>query len=1054
MPTDPLAPDRVNPAAAPAAGSAALGQFQRLLRELFQFASADLDFGLYRLMNHKREVVADFIDRALPATVTAALDAGPLAAQTQADRRQESAARQVRETLGRYAIDPDGDLAAAYRDTPIGQEYLAAQAAAANGRRRAALETDLYNGLYEFFHRYYRNGDFIAQRRYSDHGHTYALPYNGQEVYLHWANRDQYYVKTAEHFFNYDWRAANGVAVHFRLKAANVEQNNVQGAGRFFLPRRAEISWAAAERTLTIPFDYRPLSAAEQRQYGPSRRQENIIAAAVAAIPQQLSRHPEPRAALTAVYRQRATGEPVSALEQHLRRYAARNNADFFIHKNLAAFLTQELNYFLKNEILNLDYLLTAGPEPAAAEFQKVRLMREIGGQIIAFLDQLEGFQRALWEKRKFVTQTHYCIALGCIDPAFYPEIAANAAQEQEWRDLAFLTPAAPSPTPAFLAANPTLTLDTQHFSPDFADRLLAAFASLDALTDGILIHGDNWQALRLLEETFQGQVDCIYIDPPYNRDSSEILYKNGYKHSTWLTLMTNRIAMAQPMLTGDAAWVVAIDDAEMAGLAQALDSDFSAYDRSTVVVNHHPAGSGLEGTNVSRTHEYAFFLTPAGAKVLGGEKKKDQVSEIGFVRTGTADSNLRVGRPNSFYAVLVNPDTSEVVGAEPPPTGPDYPRDKTEDGLIRIYPVSHDGTERVWRRSYKTIMSCIQRGEIVCKNNRSLYLATEQTGKRRPLFSNWTDKRYNAGAHGSNLLKAMFGDASVFSYPKSIYTVQDCVDYCIPDLDEAWVLDYFAGSGTTGHAVINLNRAEESREAEEEESWRRFILVEQGEYFATALLPRLKKVIYTPEWAGGRPRRPATAAEAARSPRIIKYLRLESYEDALDSIEFDPRAGELALAQFGEEYLLKYMLRWESKDNPTGLNTAELDRPFRYRLRVRERGEMVERPVDLAETFNWLLGLRAATRRVYYREGQRYLVYAGVTPAAPGGSAAVIWRETAGWSMADYAADRDFMAELPEAATAAVAYVNGGGVWLRAEKRATELAFYDLMFAAVGDSR
>ncbi len=1023
-------------------------QFQTLLRELFQFDSADLDFGIYRIMNHKREVVDDFIVNTLPANIDAALNQGPLVGQTQAEARLETAARRVHETLAEYAIDASGELDAQFHNTRAGQDYLTAQADAASGRSRAALETEIYNGLYTFFRRYYQDGDFIAQRRYSSHGHSYAIPYNGQEVYLHWANRDQYYVKTAEHFLNYDWKAANGVKVQFRLQDANVEQNNVKGDKRFFLPQADQMQWDADQGVLKIPMEYRPLTPAETDQYGKQKQQENILKAAATAIPAALSNNPEPLAALTAPHRHTAKGEPVTNLETHLRRYAARNNADFFINKDLAGFLNRELDFYLKSETLNLDHLLTAGPEPAAADFQKSRLMRQIGRQIIDFIGQLEGFQKSLWEKRKFVTQTAYCITLNAINPSFYPEIAANAAQGQEWRNLGFVDESV-SPTPDFLRENPTLPLDTRHFDRDFTDRLLASFPDLDAQTDGILIHGDNWQALRLLEETYQGRVQCIYIDPPYNRDASEIIYKNGFKQSSWLTLMTSRIDMAQPMLNEKASWVIAIDDAEMAGLAQAIDSCLSVYDRNMVVVNHHPAGSGLEGTNVSRTHEYAIFLTPAGVKVLGGEKKTAGVAEIGFVRTGTADSNLRVGRPNSFYAVLVNPDTSEVVGAEPPPIGANYPRDKTAEGFVRIYPVSDDGTERVWRRSYKTIMSCIQRGEIVCKNSRSLYLATDQTGNRRPLFSNWTEKKYNAGAHGSNLIKAMFGDTSVFSYPKSIYTVRDCVDYCIPDLDDAIVLDYFAGSGTTGHAVINLNREDENLGGEDD-ARRRFILVEQGEYFDTVLLPRIKKATYAPEWAAGKPKRRATAAAAERSPRIVKYLRLESYEDALDSIEFDDHAGKLALEQLGPEYLLKYMLSWEAKASATNLNTVALDRPFDYQLQVRERGEIVRREVDLPETFNWLLGLRVQSRRVYQRDGRRYQVHQGETRSEPGQKTVVIWRETAGWTEADYAADRDFIAGLPEVVAAAAVYLNGDSALNRADCRAIEPVFKARMFAGV----
>ena len=115
---------------------------------------------------------------------------------------------------------------------PIGGEYLGAQARAADGgRSRDAVEAAIYNHLWTFFSRYYSEGDFISQRRYS-RNQRYAIPYNGEEVYLHWANSDQYYVKTDEHFRNYDWQAPNGVTVHFRLKDADVEQNNVRGERR------------------------------------------------------------------------------------------------------------------------------------------------------------------------------------------------------------------------------------------------------------------------------------------------------------------------------------------------------------------------------------------------------------------------------------------------------------------------------------------------------------------------------------------------------------------------------------------------------------------------------------------------------------------------------------------------------------------------------------------------------------------------------------------------------------------------------------------------------
>ncbi|WP_240030546.1 DNA methyltransferase [Thermus scotoductus] len=229
-------------------------------------------------------------------------------------------------------------------------------------------------------------------------------------------------------------------------------------------------------------------------------------------------------------------------------------------------------------------------------------------------------------------------------------------------------------------------------------------------------------------------------------------------------------------------------------------------------------------------------------------------------------------------------------------------------------------------------------------------------------------------------------------------------------------VLDFFAGSGTTGHAVINLNREDGGR--------RRFILVEMGEYFDTVLLPRIKKVTFTPEWKDGKPKRLATPEEAERSPRIVKVMRLESYEDTLNNITFDEESGQKALELFGDEYLLRYMLHWETKKSEPLLDVEKLQSPFAYKLRIYRDGEVREQPVDLPETFNYLIGLDVETRRVDYDENRRYLTYRGTT--RNGRKVAVIWRETAGWTQEDYERDARFVDERGLAKGADEVYVNG----------------------------
>lgn len=181
-------------------------KFQQLLHELFQFDLADLDFGIYRIMNHKRGVIDRFIDRDLPKAIEEELRQGALADEAHARQALEAARRKVLEALGEQALDAEGNLAEQFYDTKVGREYLGARAKAVHAKSSEALEAAVYNHLYSFFSRYYEDGDFISKRRYSKK-ERYVIPYNGEEVYLYWANHDQYYVKTAEYFTDYSWKA-------------------------------------------------------------------------------------------------------------------------------------------------------------------------------------------------------------------------------------------------------------------------------------------------------------------------------------------------------------------------------------------------------------------------------------------------------------------------------------------------------------------------------------------------------------------------------------------------------------------------------------------------------------------------------------------------------------------------------------------------------------------------------------------------------------------------------------------------------------------------------
>ena len=943
-------------------------KLRNLLAELFMFEFAELDFGIYRIMNSKRADIQRFLDQDLLPQVRTEL--GKVGSGERAGIEADLAKSiQQAEVLG---ADPES-----LPKVKVLRERLA------TADDPAALEDEVFSLLAAFFRRYYKDGDYLALRRYKKD--VYALPYEGEEVKLHWANADQYYIKSSEYFRDYVFKLPDGRRVHFKLTEADTEQNNNKTAGgrerRFVLLGQETL--AEDDGELFIRFLYR-IDPEKQATLNRAAAAQ-ILELAKAGFATWLE------GLQTKAPTEKDAGRTL--LEKHLTDYSARNSFDYFIHKDLGGFLCRELDFFIKSEVMLLDDIEEDTAPRVEQYLAKVRAVRRIARKIIDMLAQLEGFQKRLWLKKKFVVETNYCVTLDRVPEELYPEIAANAAQREEWVRLfaidelvnTTVSPNYSTPlTVDFLKANPFLVLDTQFFLPAFKARLLASFDNLDAQLDGLLIHSENFQALNLLQERYIDQVCCIYIDPPYNTGPTEILYKNNYKKSSWLSLMSNRLSLSRSLIKeSDGVLCVAIDDYELVDLVKLLESIMEGYEINPVIVNHHPQGSG--GANISRTHEYSLFVIPEGEDILRmkrlTEKRADsdenQHEHRPYMRSGTAENNFRIGRPNSFYAVLIDPTTNKAVGVErPPEIGHIYPRHTTLEGFQRTYPLGGDGSERVWRLSYESAAKAVADDGIYCSPKGTLYQVIKHKRPRTIPFSNWTDKKYNAGTQGTNLIADILGAQGAFSYPKSLYTVIEAIDITAFRDDEAIVLDYFAGSGTTAHAVIALNR--------EDDTNRKYIMVEMGDYFDAVTKPRILKVIYSKDWKDGKP------VSRAGSSHLLKYIRLESYEDALNNL--DMRRSELQAQLLAEEpslredYMLRYMLDIESRGSASLLNIAAFAHPFHYTLKISTGsvGETRDSAVDLVETFNYLLGLRVrqidtirevVTVQGLNPEGQRVLI-------------------------------------------------------------------------------
>lgn len=358
-----------------------------------------------------------------------------------------------------------------------------------------------------------------------------------------------------------------------------------------------------------------------------------------------------------------------------------------------------------------------------------------------------------------------------------------------------------------------------------------------------VLIEGDNYHALSVLNFTHKGKIDLIYIDPPFNTGTNTWLYNNDYvekddlfRHSKWLSFMEKRLKLAKKLLKKNGSLIIAIDDYEVHQLGLLLEEIFPSYVKDLIILVHHPQGAGSD--TVSRVHEYAFVLTPHDVGFAGRKSKKGE-SNWSLKRTGQGENNWRENRPKQFFALHVDENKREVIGVGPeiPKDEKKYPKNNTSEGFLRMYPFDKARKERAWRYNRSTMSNLIKEGKIIYTKKGALVVKKEGVNAV-PIFSVWQGSRYNAGNHGSSLLTQIMGAANTFPYPKSLYTVKDMLDMIIGNNQNATILDFYAGSGTTAHAVMELN--------DEDDGERNFIVCTNNEndICTNVCYPRIKKII------------------------------------------------------------------------------------------------------------------------------------------------------------------------------------------------------------------
>ena len=365
-----------------------------------------------------------------------------------------------------------------------------------------------------------------------------------------------------------------------------------------------------------------------------------------------------------------------------------------------------------------------------------------------------------------------------------------------------------------------------------------------NGFVDNLLIQGDNYLALSVLNYTHKKNIDLIYIDPPYNTGAKNWKYNNDYvdkddeyRHSKWLSFMRHRFNLAKNLLKDDGVLICAIDHNEQEHLGVMLDSIFPTYEKVCVTIIHNPGG--IQGDNFSYTHEYAYFVFPQGGKYIS-RVDRDDVKPTPLRDWGGEESKRDTAR-NCFYPIIVK--DKKIIGfgdVMPDEVHPRTANEKQKDGSIYVWPIDGNGVERKWRFARQTVEDIW--GELKCEENKNEFVINRYKSQYR-YKTVWTDKKYNANIFGTKLLREILPNCD-FDFPKSLYTVYDCLLTVARHRPHAIILDFFAGSGTTGHAVLEMNKIDGGN--------RKFILCTNNEnnnggnggIAESVCYPRIKAVI------------------------------------------------------------------------------------------------------------------------------------------------------------------------------------------------------------------
>lgn len=893
---------------------------QEKLKEIFEINNSDLDFGIYRIMKFREKEIKNFIDIELPKTIDSKFKSLESSSKNIFDKVKEFEENSENETLVElYNSWNNQEIENASKYNPKFKEYVNNKNSLKDSKKTSIESDDIYNWLNAFFTSYYDKWDFFKTRK-----QKWTYKFEWWDVGFTWATEGQYYIKSWKHFNNYTFLLNDDkkTKITFELLETKEAINNNKDKCKLIFGWTKDVideeTWEIIESFTNIQIkDNEIVLFFEYKEWENKNNTDNIL--------EVISK--SPFAILTKFLTDKKT-EKTKVLDYHLTRFETESKRDFFIHKNLKWFLNTELEEFINRVIWEKQTAILWNVNLATEILKKLQVMREVSITIIDFIAGVEEYQKAIFEKKKFVVESEYCMTLDKVSKDFYDEILKNKEQVEEWKNLWFIDDKTKLDK-AYLEQNQTLVLDTKFF-PTLKSKILASFENLDEETNWLLINSENFQALNLMLEKYRWKVKCIYIDPPYNTGTDWFWYKDSFKHSSWLSMMEDRLNLWKDLLKDDWVIFVSIDDFEVDELFMIMNKVFweNLCDKMIWRKSWEWRDWKMKNTTTFRNdHEY----------ILVWYKKEQTLNKI-------------KEKPN-FQNEYPNPDND-----------PRWPYkawsiSRTEEASNPNSDKYYTVTSPKWvsftrqfdisKEDFDRLNNDIQINKFWEKVSR-IYWWKEWTAV--PAHKIFTEEERMITPYSLLLYKWTTTDwtkqlADLIWNEELAKKLRPKPPLLVRTVSQLWLnkneifIDFFSWSWTSQQAIIELNSMYSLN--------CKYIWVEMWEYFEWITKKRVQKVIYSNDWINWKPSNNNWVSQ------IFKYQKLEQYEDSLNNLQ-EPQKLENQAFLNTELNKIVYELNNNETSSISILNDDSfIKNPFSQTMKI---GEEDFKKVNFVDTFNYLL--------------------------------------------------------------------------------------------------